>query len=239
VSPDPLDRLYGADRDDFVSERNALAKELHSEGKREEAEEVRRLKKPSISVWALNQGVRSDPKAAKKVLSAADRMESAQADALKGKGGKLRAAHEGEQEAVDGMLAAVQAASGEKLSGATLDRVRETLRSIAGNEERRAEFEAGRVTSDHRVAGFAGELAAVPKGARKRTASATRQQRDAKRRIEKATKERDAAQRLVEGEREALSELEDQTRRAKRRVKEAEARLSKAESELKKAEKKS
>ncbi|MEA2287422.1 MAG: hypothetical protein QOJ21_3465, partial [Solirubrobacteraceae bacterium] len=63
MAVDDSDELYGLPLDAFVPERDALAKELRSDGRREEAAEVKALRKPSVAAWGVNQAVRSQPKA--------------------------------------------------------------------------------------------------------------------------------------------------------------------------------
>jgi hypothetical protein len=50
-----LDELYRAPFDEFIARRDALVKELRKDGKRDEADAVKKLKKPALSAWALNQ----------------------------------------------------------------------------------------------------------------------------------------------------------------------------------------
>ncbi len=52
---DELDRLYGVPLAEFVGERTRLATALRKEGRRAEAEQVKELRKPSVSVWTVNQ----------------------------------------------------------------------------------------------------------------------------------------------------------------------------------------
>src|SRR3954470_6957323 len=75
-----IDRLYGLPLDEFVRERDALAKRLSREGDREAGARVKALRKPTVGAWALNQAVRR---------------RRAETDALLETGERLRAAHEG------------------------------------------------------------------------------------------------------------------------------------------------
>jgi hypothetical protein len=234
-----LDRVFGAPLEDFVSERNALAKELSAAGNDAEAAEVKALKKPSVSAWALNQGVRADPKAAKAVLAAAKALEAAQDEALQGEGAGLRGAQEKQQRTVDAMVNAVErAVEGRDLSPAMLDRVRETLRAIPGDDELRDEFKDGRVTRDRRAVGFSGAIADVSGRAKgKRAAKTAPRKREAERRLTRAQRDHDAAQEKLEVARGSVEQLEEQLKAARRRAKEAEAALSDAKGELRAAEK--
>lgn len=234
-----LDRVFGAPLEDFVSERNALAKELSADGNDAEAAEVKALKKPSVSAWALNQGVRADRKAANALLAAAQALEAAQDEALQGDAAGLRKAQEEQQRTVDAMLDVVEeAASGRELSPAMLDRVRETLRAIPGDEELRAEFEEGRVTRDRRAVGFTGGIADVAsRPARKKAGKSAPRKREAERRLARAQKDHDATRERLDTARGNVEQLADQLKAARRRAKEAEAALSDAEGELRAAEK--
>ena len=80
------DALYGLPLDAFVPERDALAKRLRAEARRDEADEIKALRKPSVAAWAVNQAVRSQPKAARALWEAGDALIAAQDDLLAGKG---------------------------------------------------------------------------------------------------------------------------------------------------------
>jgi hypothetical protein len=139
-SDDDLKGLYGAPFDEFVKERDELAKRLRADGDREQADEVKQLKKPSRSAWAVNQGVRADAAAAKRLIKAGEDLDAAQGKALGGSGQEaLRDAMSDQQEAVEHMMGAVESGTAEhgELSSAVLDRVRETLRAVAGDAELR------------------------------------------------------------------------------------------------------
>ena len=68
-----IDRLYGLPLDEFVAGRGALAKSLRSEGKREEAERVKALRKPTAGAWALNQALRRRRSELADLLAAGER----------------------------------------------------------------------------------------------------------------------------------------------------------------------
>lgn len=50
-----LDALFRGPRKDFVSERNAAAKELRAQGRDDDAAAIKALQKPCVSAWAVNQ----------------------------------------------------------------------------------------------------------------------------------------------------------------------------------------
>ena len=58
---DPLDELFTAVPTEFVARRDELVKQLRAERRRDEANEIKRLRRPTASVWALNQLAREHP----------------------------------------------------------------------------------------------------------------------------------------------------------------------------------
>ena len=52
---DDIDALFKLPLAEFTSERNTLAARLKKEGRRNDADRVKLLAKPSISAWAVNQ----------------------------------------------------------------------------------------------------------------------------------------------------------------------------------------
>src|SRR3954465_15780850 len=132
MAADDADALYGLPLEQFVPERDALAKRLRAEKRREEADEIKALRKPSVAAWAVNQAVRSQPKAARALWDAGDALVAAQDDLLAGRGGPAgpRAAADGARAAVDGLLDAARGlltSEGRGLGEGTIERVRETL----------------------------------------------------------------------------------------------------------------
>ncbi|MGH8911981.1 MAG: hypothetical protein ACRDVD_05660 [Acidimicrobiia bacterium] len=69
-----LDRIYAAPRERFVSERDAVAKELRAEGKPDEAATVAALRKPTLVAWALNEVSRSRSDDVRRLIEAQDGM---------------------------------------------------------------------------------------------------------------------------------------------------------------------
>src|SRR5438067_404358 len=86
-----VDRLYVLPLDEFTAERNALAKDLRTEGDRESAETVKTLKKPSVEVPAPKPAAkkaRADEKtepAAEKTDREAEKKRRAEEEAERGR----------------------------------------------------------------------------------------------------------------------------------------------------------
>ncbi len=189
---DEVAALYTAPPEEFVAERNALAKRLGERGDRARAAQVKKLKKPSIPAWAVNRAASNEQTAAQRLLKAGDGLAKAQRGAAgKDGGAELRRAMGSHQEAVEGLMAAVGAALADAGHDrpAVSDRARETLRALATDDELRAEFEAGRVVRDREPVGFGSAPAPRP---RRRPRSPAARRPAAQRRRSASTRPRPA-----------------------------------------------
>jgi hypothetical protein len=158
---DAVDRLYGLPREEFVGERDALAKQLRADGRRDDAAAVKALPKPTVAAWAANQAVRSQKRAARELWKAGDELTAAQDAVLagKGSGANLREASDRERAAVETLVDAARGllgASGGDLSDATIERVRETLHAGAIDADARDEVAAGRAVRERSPQGLFG-----------------------------------------------------------------------------------
>lgn len=160
--------LYGLPLDRFIPERAALVKALRGEQRRDEASEVAALRKPSVAAWAVNQLVRTQTTQMEALFAAGDDLVQAQADAAAGKpaGDALRAATRRQRDAVQGLVGAAEgllSSDGHPLSQATLERVGDTLRAAAIDEEARRRVEDGCLAHELRFVGLGvGGLTAAP-----------------------------------------------------------------------------
>src|SRR5690349_13561304 len=78
-----IDALFQLSLPDFTGARNALAKQLKSEGRTLDAERVKGLAKPPAPAWAVNQLYWQDPKAIDRLLVLGERVRKAQTGQLK------------------------------------------------------------------------------------------------------------------------------------------------------------
>ncbi len=136
--------LYGLPLDRFVPERSALARELRSEGRREQAAEVAGLRKPSVAAWAVNQLVRTQGPSIAELFEAGDALQQAHSELLAGRGdgAALRSALSRERSAVNELVQTARgllSSEGHGLTQTTLDRVSETLHAAAFDEEARTQ----------------------------------------------------------------------------------------------------
>jgi hypothetical protein len=240
---DEIGNLYSLPLDEFTAARDALAKRVRDEDDRAEAERIRKLKKPTRAAWAVNRGVHADRAAAKRLIDAGKRLERAQNAALGGGGSaKLKDAMAGQQAAIEEMMGAIQEGIGsERVSPAILDRARETVRAVAGDEELAAEFAAGRITTDREAVGFGGSApaTAAPRAKPHQPEPGAAERREAERKLKRATRALDAAAKRVESARkrldraqEALDGAQEQHDEAERERAEREAELAAARDEL-------
>ncbi len=259
-----VDELYCLALDRFVAERDALARELRGEKRREEAAAVAKLPKPAVAAWAVNQVVRSQAKAARALWDAGDAVLAVQRRAVAGEaaGDELRAAIAGQREALTpladaarGMLTGRGAFLGEQAVQAVI----ETLHAAAVDPEARRDVEAGRLARPLRLAGL-GAFPAGPAGRRadgakeaaepepeaaeappaadaeEAKAAKRREAQEAKRRAAAAAKQRAAAERAVAGARRARETALQRVERRRSELEAAEAELARLDEELEAAE---
>ena len=233
-----IDELYSLPFDEFTAGRDALAKRLHDDGEREDAERVRKLRKPPRSVWLVNQGVRAEPAAAKRLVKAGERLAKAQDAALSGGGSdKLKRAMADQQAAIEAMMEAIEELAGsERPSPAIMDRARETLRAVAGDEELRDELVAGRVTRDREAVGFGATVPAAAtrraKRPQRRGPSVAARRREAERAVRRATRSLEAAEKRAEEAGKRLYRAEQAHDAAREAHDEAERERAEREAEL-------
>ena len=170
------DDLYGLPLEEFVAARDGLAKRLRAGGDRAAADAVKRLPKPSAAAWAVNQAVRSQPRAARALWEAGDELAATQERLLAGDADRdaLRSAMTAEREALAPLLEAARGlltGSGAGVSETALARVEESLHAAALDPEVRPEVAAGRLAKEVRHVGMgtapragAGALARAPAG---------------------------------------------------------------------------
>lgn len=217
-----LDSLFTAPLDDFVAERDALAKRLRAEGDREAADRIKALRKPSVAVWAVNQLARKEGKDYRALLKAGDSLRKAQEQVLGGESpAKLQEAAAGERDLVDRLTAKARAlleAEDQKPTEATIRRVSGTLHAAATRPDLREAAENGRLEHEEETAGFGFDLLSGVPAAPK-----------PKRGEDKRTRERkDAAREQVEEAEDALAEARQEAKDAAAEVRRLSRELDRA-----------
>ncbi len=245
------DELYGLPLDRFVPERAALAKQLRSAGDRAGATEVAALSKPSVAAWAVNQLVRTQPRAIKELYAAGDALTETQEQLMAGNGDarSLREANSRERAAVDALIVLARgllSSEGNELSPAVLDRVSETLNAAALDGDARAEVRDGRLLRELQHAGLgavgvstSGVVRAARTAKPARPAPARPERGPDLREAERARVEARRAARVAEAEARRRSEVaeravhaaEQRREVAAKALEEAEERLGRAKAE--------
>ena len=217
-----VEELYGAPLDEFVALRDARAKELSAAGRREEADAVKRLRKPSVAGWAVNQVRRRDPGAIEGLMAAGAALRQARS-------GALRNATREEREAVADLVdeaGRVLREAGRKPSTSTIDDIRDTLHAAAIDETARELVGAGRVVEPMRAVGFG----VTPGGPREVRPQDERRREE--RRLAKAREALRAAQAEVRDRERDLRTAERDLRAVERDVDKARAALVAARERL-------
>jgi hypothetical protein len=149
--------LYGLPLEEFTRARDALAKELKAAGRRDEAAEVKSLRKPSLAAWALNRVAREHPDAIERLRAAGADLREAQDAAMSGEAGRLREAGRALAEEVD-RVAAVAAdglrAAGRPVTSAQQEKLVATLRTAAVEDEAGDALARGVLVEELEATGF-------------------------------------------------------------------------------------
>jgi hypothetical protein len=230
--PPEGERLLAVAPEDFVSERNRVARELKGAGRAEDARVVAALKKPPAVVLAVNRAARDRSSAARDAVKAAERVAKTQ---LAGKPAEFERAM-AELERALGLLADVAVARlsrGKTASEAMRRRVNDLLRAALAREASREELARGVLVEELDASGFSPfEGHTVPprrggaaggrstqrsrsdekrrareKQLRDELAGAEDALRDAERRLDDAQRDRDCVARRVDSARAKLAKL--------------------------------
>jgi hypothetical protein len=170
------DELYGLPLADFTRARDDMARSLRREGRREEAEAVKALRKPTVAAWALNQLARRRPKDVERLVATGERLREAQ-EALLAGGDRsaLQRATAEERELVAKLTRDAIALASEGGTGATAtlgERIASTLHAAALDEETAAELAAGRLLREREAVGLFGAASVELRPARRAVSAA-------------------------------------------------------------------
>ena len=178
---DEVDRLYGLPPDEFTAERDALAKRLRAEGRRDDAAAVKALAKPNLPAWAINQLVRRQRSEVERLLKAGEALRKAHQELVGGgQAGRLRSTAEAERRLVSELVdrAAPLLSEAGKPSPANLERIRSTLHAAAADDSLREQLAAGRLIRDASAVGLGPAVAAGASSGRRAPAKDARRGRD-------------------------------------------------------------
>jgi hypothetical protein len=146
---DPISDLYARSLDAFTKARDELVAQLRAEGREGEAAEVKKLKKPSVSVWVVNRLAHERSAEVERLFELRDRVRDS--DDGQERGQLTQQRHSLIAELVRG-AETILTGAGHAASSSTLQRVSQTLYS-AGDADRDALL-GGRLSQDLAGSGF-------------------------------------------------------------------------------------
>ena len=226
------DALYALPLGDFTKSRDELAGRLRKDGRREDADAVKALRKPTAAAWALNQLARRRTKDVERLLAAGKRLRKAHEKLLSG-GDRdaLQKATAEERELVDGLTrdaTAVAAEAGTATSASFDEHMRNTLHAAALDDETARELSAGRLLREREAVGMFGAGTAAPAAP-----PAPRKRADAKKSQAEERAQRRDHERAAKA---AKAELQSTEREHARAVEAAEKAAQSAEAAQKRAD---
>jgi hypothetical protein len=150
---DALEELFAAPLEEFTATRNRIVKALRADGRRDEADAVAGMRKPSAAVWAVNRLAREQRSAVRGLVKAAERLRAVQSGQRRGSFQEAREAFAADSARLSEQAIGLVGGSG----GASADlqrRIRETLTAAASLEELNEPLLAGRLTAEPEPIGF-------------------------------------------------------------------------------------
>jgi hypothetical protein len=228
---DVVDELLAIPPKQFTEARNAAAKQLATDGKRDVAKEIKQLPRPTLALWSLNRVAHEQPDVVETFLDAAAKLRKAHET-----GGDIRAATPPEREAEARVAAAAaEIAGGQGAATETVLRaIRQALGAAAADPEVATTLRAGRLIREPEAPSIdqlLGSLPQQPAGAKAKAPS--KSDRDAERR---ALQDEIAEAKSGASDARAASRLATSAaREAQREWESAEALAKKAERQSEKA----
>lgn len=220
--------LYALPLDEFTKARNALAKTLSGNEKKQ----VASLVKPSLSMWVVNQLYWQDAPTYKALVNASEKLRAAHRAALNGRRADTAAAdelHKTTLEKAFAKAAALAQKSGVSLTDTVRDAVRRTLASLPTDEA------PGRLTREPPPVGFSLLTGIKPRAVE--TRPSRRPEKVAPQPAKAPSAQELRRQKLEEKRRKAAeAEARKQEEKARREREKREREIRKAEQALRDAE---
>jgi hypothetical protein len=227
---------------EFTGERNTLAARLKKEGRRNDADRVKLLAKPSISAWTVNQLYWDHREAFDQLMASGKRLRPAQKLRLAGKVAGMRDSLDARREALvhlSDLAAEVLRDAGSNPSLDTLRRVTTTLEAMSAHGLHADGPTPGRLTQDLDPPSFDSlaslmsgvateEIDEPPTPARQSTANVRRLEEARRAKIADAKVTLQDAKKSLSEARARVQSLESAQKKANAEAKEAEKILEKA-----------
>lgn len=148
-----VDALFRVPLTEFVSARNALAARLQKTGQTTEAAAVKRMRRPTVPVWTINQIAHQDAEAVRQLVEAVDRLREAHFSGA----GQIAQAREHQRAVLNGLLGRAKTVltdAGIPTSPESLGRVSGALLGAAADPRQREALLRGRLTEESAAPGF-------------------------------------------------------------------------------------
>lgn len=236
------DDLYAVPLDEFVRERDGLARRLRADGDKDGAAAVKKMRKPAAAAWVTNQVARADGEVERLLAATADLAAAHRRAVESGDPEPLRDATRAHRVALDAVERAareVVRTAGLNAAGPLLERVRDTAQSAAVDDA--DALRAGRLVDEGRPAGFGfealGDLPAAatpPPGRRPEAPPAPR--RPDPREVAAVRQRAEAAEREAARLRSRATELAAEAKRLRSRAEDAATAAAAADRRATKAE---
>jgi hypothetical protein len=149
-----VDALYARPLDEFIAARDAAVRQATDGGDRLGAARVKRLRKPSVAAWVINQVAREHSDEIGALAALGDELRAATQDRDRA---RIRALDHLRRERTDALVRAVREAGevgGRSVSSAVLDRMTETLTAAVMDPDAAAAVRAGRLSRALQHVGF-------------------------------------------------------------------------------------
>jgi hypothetical protein len=251
------DELYGLRPQEFTAARNEHAQRARAEGRRELAESIRGLRRPTLAAWASNLLVREQGEQVAPLMHLGEELRGAHRNL---DGEELRALSHKQHQLVDALVRQADqlaSAAGSPLGPQARQEVAQTLHAVLADPDAAREWAAGHLSKPlSATPGFeaaAREAAATSAGGRggpgrgeqgRRGQQGQQRQRESRRKAPKARTEQDekaarAAREAAENAERRRREAEaasEETASARAGREEAEERVERLRGELREAE---
>jgi hypothetical protein len=223
-----IDGLYGLALEEFTPARDSLAAELKDQGDRDASARVKKLCRPTVSAWAVNQLVRKRRKDVQQLLSVGEEVRAAQRSAVSGRAEEIRAITERRRRVVDRLIDLAEdllVQAGHATSRSTLDKVAETLTAATMDEEAAGAVGAGRLPRELAPpSGFEALAGQIPVPAE----STSKRDREARERAKRAEEQARAAEQAAEEADRTARRLEQEAERIRQDAERARRKADRA-----------
>jgi len=155
--PEAAEPLFELAPEEFTAERDRIAKEMKKQGEDEASAQVKALKRPSVTAYALNLVSRRHPDLVEAMLEADEQLRTAKSrtDMDKAKADRQKAIA-----AISGKATSLLADQDRPVTAQVKERLTETLLAVATDDETRELLKSGHLLKEAEAGGFGGPVTA-------------------------------------------------------------------------------